>query len=290
MLKSNILFFRSYIRAEGYFPDFTQYKSIPEIMKEDDPSIWRDYLVASLAIFFFLSTLSLLLQNVKLRKKPNKICKFHVLYEFNIRYVFRNQRRDTLNTLMMGVRSVLSPQPERPAVLFFMATTEAYSTSIYLAEKLAQVFLKTHDIFLNDPDLDKIILPGTKYSVLDDYWVFHRDMSNVMEEYGVAIITNFQDIHPQLTSAICAMTDDTFSPFPQAVLILLSNIQNFFTNNELNQKSGVEIAQDYLGHILGPFLNRPVLEEVQRYLCGRSVLVKPEMFAMEATECVDTVG
>uniref|UniRef100_A0A0A9WQ37 COP9 signalosome complex subunit 4 n=1 Tax=Lygus hesperus TaxID=30085 RepID=A0A0A9WQ37_LYGHE len=207
---------------------------------------------------------------------PYRRIHFSVLFDHNIRKVFKSQREETFNTLLHGVRSALSSHCERPPVIMFLATSTSYCTALAISKRLTQAFLVAQGSEVSTENMRKVVMHGSKYQALEDYWDFYRGLSKRLAQLKVAVISEFHRLHPQVASVLCNLADDAFSPYPKTMILLLVNVENFFTERDLYTRAVMEMAESFTSHIMSGFLDRDVVTDLQRTICGRPALIEPD--------------
>ncbi|KAL1123869.1 hypothetical protein AAG570_001639 [Ranatra chinensis] len=200
--------------------------------------------------------------------------KFYVLFQ----NVYKRQKAEWLNTMSVGVQSVMREVAERPCVLLMMAPRGCHGTAVRLAIRLAECALlalgqRAPLPPLDDPPDGGFRVRGSRYSSSQDYWHLYGRLVDLLQLYKMALVTEFQSLHPQVTSIICHLADDTHSPQPQSIILLVLDIEDRFSEAEINSRTADVLADIFLDEILGPFLDREVVAEVKRHVTGRAILV-----------------
>lgn len=120
---------------------------------------------------------------------------------------------------MNGVLTVMKKHVERPAVLLLLAPSDAYYTALNLAKTIALLILVTYGYNWTSYDLEKIFIKGSRYSAFEDYWIFHKKLLKRIQTYKVVVVDKFEAVHPQVSTVLCNIADDAFSPIPRVSLI-----------------------------------------------------------------------
>jgi len=95
-----------------------------------------------------------------------------------------------------------------------------------------------------------------------------------LEDVPSAVIAIF--LWFQVATALAQLTDDTFAPYTQAVVLLLADLSERFSPAEMSRCEAVTLAERFLSDCWQMSLDTDVLPELLNRLTGRAVLVSPE--------------
>jgi len=198
-----------------------------------------------------------------------------VYFEFHIRRLFATQSEETLSILRTGLSSILHKKCERPTVFTMIPLPGAQSTAVDLSKKLAEIILALLSMEVSEEVIEDTFVDGSDFAQVEEFLNFFWTVKHKLHDHKVAIIKNYQMIHPQSTTLLLNLAHDVFSPHRQSLIILILRTEGLFLVSNTSDSNGIQLAEGFVEDHLRGYLIEDIIDEMKRTICGRVVIVRP---------------